>query len=113
MQNLLKILLRYGNFLVFICLEVAAFLFFSFNNAYPRSSVFSTANQLVAWQHEQVSEIKSYFALKEMNEQLALENAQLRNQLTSIEEATAIRFASKHRHIPMLQSPIYRLKWYK
>ena len=87
MQNLLKILLRYGNFLVFICLEVAAFLLFSFNNAYPRSSVFSTANQLVAWQHEQVSEIKSYFGLKELNEHLARENAQLHNLLSALQEA--------------------------
>lgn len=87
MQNLLKILLRYGNFLVFICLEVAAFLLFSLNNAYPRSSVFSTANQLVAWQHEQVNEIKSYFGLKELNEHLARENAQLHNLLSALQEA--------------------------
>ena len=49
MQNLLKILLRYSNFLVFIALEVAAFMLITFNNAYPRSSVFSTANKVVAF----------------------------------------------------------------
>ena len=60
MQNLLKILLRYSNFLVFILLEVAAFLLFSYNNAYPRSSILSTANSIVAWQNEQIAEIKNY-----------------------------------------------------
>ena len=55
MQNLLKILLRYSNFLVFIALEVAAFLLIGFNNVYPRSSLLSTANDAVAWQHKQLS----------------------------------------------------------
>ena len=86
MQNLLKILLRYGNFLVFILLEVAAFLLIFHNNAYPRSSVLSTANQIIAWQNEQLSEIISYFSLKEQNEVLATENAYLRNQLSHLQQ---------------------------
>ena len=81
MQNLLKILLRYSNFLVFIALEVAAFLLISMNNTYPRSSILSTANQFVAWQHAQISEISEYFSLRSQNEQLAAENTALRNQI--------------------------------
>ena len=87
MQNLLKILLRYGNFLVFILLEVAAFLLISYNNAYPRSSILSTANQVIAWQNKQISEIKNYFSLKEQNEILALENTDLRSQLSQIQQS--------------------------
>ena len=81
MQNLLKILLRYSNFLVFIALQVAAFLLISLHNAAPRSSMFSTANAFVAWQHEQLNEINGYFSLRSQNEQLAAENAELRNAL--------------------------------
>ena len=88
MQNLLKILLRYSNFLVFIVLEVAAFLLFSYNNAYPRSSILSTANSIVAWQNEQIAEIKNYFRLRSVNEELAAENAALRNQIYSMDSAT-------------------------
>ena len=87
MQTLLKILLRYSNFLVFIALEVAAFLLLSWNNTYPRSSLLSTANNVVAWQHEQISEVKSYFSLRSQNEQLAAENAELRNQICSMDSA--------------------------
>jgi len=81
MQNLLKILLRYSNFLVFIALEVAAFLLISIHNAAPRSSMLSTANAFIAWQHEQLNEINGYFSLRSQNEQLAAENAELRNTL--------------------------------
>lgn len=87
MQNLLKILLRYSNFLVFIAMEVVAFLLISFNNAYPRSSMLSTANDVVAWQNEQISNICGYFSLRSQNEQLAAENAALRNQICSMDSA--------------------------
>ncbi|MBO7456263.1 MAG: rod shape-determining protein MreC [Paludibacteraceae bacterium] len=87
MQTLLKILVRYSNFLVFIALEVAAFLLLSWNNVYPRSSLLSTANNVVAWQHQQISEIKAYFSLRTQNELLAAENAELRNQICSMDSA--------------------------
>ena len=81
MQALLKFISRYGNFLLFILLEVAAFLLVVWSNAYPRSSALSTANRLVAWQYEMVSEVTGYFGLKGVNERLAAENAALRSRL--------------------------------
>ena len=97
MQNLLKILLRYSNFLVFIALEVAAFLLVYYNNAYPRSSLLSTANDVVAWQDEQISELRGYFSLRSQNEQLAVENAALRNQIVPMDSAqigSSFRYSS-------------------
>jgi rod shape-determining protein MreC len=87
MQTLIKILLRYGNFLVFFALEVAAFMLISMNNAFPRSSMLSTANEFVAWQHEQISNITGYFSLRTQNEKLAEENAALRNYICSMDSA--------------------------
>ena len=92
MQNLWKILLRYSNFLVFITLEVAAFLLIVSNSAAPRSSVLSTANQVVAWQYEQCSEIAEYFYLRSINTQLAAENAALRNRLAQAEQQPEIKY---------------------
>ena len=84
MQNLLKILLRYSNCLVIIALEVAAFLLISFNNVYPRSSMLSTANEVVAWQHATLSNISAYFSLRSQNEQLTAENDELRNLICAM-----------------------------
>ncbi len=89
MQALLKFILRYGNFLLFILLEVAAFLLVVWSNAYPRSSALSTANRLVAWQYEMVSEVTGYFGLKGVNERLAAENAALRSRLENSGQVTA------------------------
>ncbi|MBO4454097.1 MAG: rod shape-determining protein MreC [Paludibacteraceae bacterium] len=92
MQNLWKILLRYSNFLVFIILEVAAFLLIVRNNTMPRSAVLSTANQFVAWQYECCSEVENYFSLRSVNEQLATENAVLRNRLAIAQHQPEIRY---------------------
>ena len=87
MQTLIKILQRYSNFLVFIALEVAAFMLISLNSAYPRSSLLSTANAVVAWQNAQINEIVGYFSLRSQNEKLAEENASLRNYICSMDSA--------------------------
>ena len=82
MQSLLKILARYSNFLVFIILEVVAFLLIAYNSAYPRSSILSTANSIVAWEYEKIDELGSYLSLRQVNDELAQENTMLRNMLT-------------------------------
>lgn len=107
MQNLLKILLRYGNFLVFIFLEVAAFLLIFRNNVYPRSSILSTANQIIAWQNEQLSEIKSYFILKEQNEVLATENANLRSQLSHLQQCVDDSLMRETMRMSNFHAPTY------
>ena len=92
MQNLWKILLRYSNFLVFVILEVAAFLLLVHNNTAPRSSVLSTANEVVAWQYEQCSNVENYFHLRSINEQLAAENAELRSRLALAQQQPELSF---------------------
>ena len=111
MQNLLKILLRYSNFLVFIALEVAAFLLIILNSAYPRSSMFSTANRFVAWQHQQISEITGYFSLRTQNEQLAEENARLRNMIDAM-DSTDNRATMHHMSAKAVQMTTDRLHNY-
>ena len=85
MHNLLKFIERYSNFLVFILLEVVAFLLIVHNNLYPQSRVLSTANRVVAWNYKVVSDITGYFGLRTQNAELAEENMRLRNRLNELE----------------------------
>ena len=101
MQSLLKFILRYGNFLLFLLLEVAAFLLVVWSNAYPRSSALSTANRLVAWQYEMVSEVTGYFGLKGVNERLAAENAALRSRLENSGQWAALQGGAVESVIPV------------
>ena len=85
MRSLLKFIQRYSNFLVFINLEVVAFLFLLSYNEYPKSSVLSTANQVVAWNYKMGNNISSYFHLKATNEALEAENTALHNQIIALQ----------------------------
>ena len=85
MRSLLKFIQRYSNFLVFINLEVVAFLFLLSYNEYPKSSILSTANQVVAWNYKMGNNISSYFHLKSTNEDLEAENTALRNQIIALQ----------------------------
>ncbi len=105
MQNLLKFIQRYSNFLVFFLLEVVAVLLIVQNTAYPKSTVLSTCNSYVAWHYELENTIVSYFRLKEDNEQLQQENTMLRNQLVlyanereRLKEQVTYRYANQQHH---------------
>jgi len=111
MRTIFKILQRYSNFLVFIALEVAAFMLIIINNAAPRSSMLSTANSFIAWQNEQISEIKGYFSLRGQNEDLARENAELRNQLSEM-EALLSGDSIRYRDAKVVQMTTHKLHNY-
>lgn len=85
MQSLLKFIQKYSNFLVFLNLEVVAFLLLTSYNEYPQSSVFSTANRIVAFNYQIGNNISSYFHLKATNEALEEENVALRNQIAVLQ----------------------------
>ena len=85
MQSLLKFIQKYSNFLVFLALEVVAFLLLTSNNEYPKSSVLSTANSIAAFNYKVADDVVSYFQLRSANTILAQENAELRNRVTELE----------------------------
>ena len=81
MKNLLQFLTRYGNFLIFLILEVVAFILITKNHHYQKSAICSSANTIVAGVNNIQTTIGEYFRLRQDNKILAEENAQLKNQL--------------------------------
>lgn len=81
MKSLIRLILRYHNILLFIILETVAFTLIVQNNKYQRASFFNSSNYMVGAIYDMYSSITQYFNLKEINEQLATENARYRNML--------------------------------
>ncbi len=81
MRSLLRFLTRYGNFLIFIVLEVVAFILIGTTHTYQHSVAWTSANRIIASLQNAQTSINDYFRLHDTNEKLAAENAQLKTQL--------------------------------
>ena len=81
MRNLLQFIARYSNFLIFLILEVVAFILITTTHPYQHSAVWSSANRLAAGTENIVTGIGDYFRLRQDNQRLAEENAELKNLL--------------------------------
>ena len=87
MRNLINLLLKYNNWVLFVILEVASFvLLFRFNN-YQQSAYFTSANTVVGAVYEVSGGISSYFHLKSVNEDLLDRNMLLEEQNNNLETA--------------------------
>ncbi len=82
MRNLFNFILRYYFFFLFVLLQTAAITMVVQHNHYQRAFFVSSANILAGNVFKLTSGITDYLALKEINRQLAKENARLLN-LTS------------------------------
>ncbi|WP_046244198.1 rod shape-determining protein MreC [Hymenobacter terrenus] len=81
MRNLFLFLFRFRGVLVFSLLEVVSIYLFVTNNSYQRAAFFNSANAYAGIVLERRTKVADYFHLAEMNQQLAMENAALRQQL--------------------------------
>lgn len=88
MKNLLQFLTRYSNFLIFLILEVVAFILITTTNHYQQSATWSAANKIVASIQYLTTNITDYFSLREENARLAEENAYLKTQMMLMNNAS-------------------------
>ena len=81
MRNLFHFLFRFRGALVFGLLEVVSLYLFVTNSTYQRAAFFNSANAYAGLVLARRNQVSDYFHLAEMNQQLAVENAALRQQL--------------------------------
>ena len=77
MRSLLLFLWKHSNFVLFLLLETACILMMVSGNAFHRASSINSANAVAGGIYSGVNNIKAYFNLREINEQLSIENARL------------------------------------
>lgn len=81
MRNLLRFLLRYHSFLLFLVFEVISLiLIFSYNN-YQRVKFLNSSSWTIGSIYNLNNSVVDYFHLKRVNDDLASQNALLRNML--------------------------------
>ena len=87
MRNLFLFLFRFRGALVFGLLEIASLYLFVTNNSYQRAAFFNSSNAYAGLVLARRTQIADYFHLAEMNQQLVVENAALRQQLYPADSA--------------------------
>ena len=86
MRNIILILIRFKNTLIFLSIEIVClWLMVNFNH-FPRSNWLHTSNTISGGVNETTSDVSNYFALADKNEDLIQENAFLLQQLKTKEK---------------------------
>jgi rod shape-determining protein MreC len=81
MRNLIAFLLRFQGVMLFVLLEVVSLFLFITNSSYQRAAFFNSANTYAGAVLARRTQVLDYFRLAELNHQLLVDNAQLRQQL--------------------------------
>lgn len=87
MRNLWLFLVRYNAIFWFIIFFTISVILVVRNNNFQRSTFISSSNVIIGSYYQQVNSWKGYLSLTETNEELATENAQLRQQIQRIIQA--------------------------
>lgn len=89
MEQLLRFLMRYGIYFLFVLLEAVSFIIIVNQNSFQRSSFYSSSNYVSASVYSAANSFMEYFGLSEANRQLSEENNQLKNRLARVEAELA------------------------
>jgi len=85
MRNLWQVILKNIHLLLFLLLEVVAFLLITHYQPYPKSTLFTSANRLVAGVNGTGDAIAAYFRLRRDNEALNAEITRLQMQVQALQ----------------------------
>jgi rod shape-determining protein MreC len=83
MRNLLIFITKYNAFFLFLIFEIASLIIYVKYNSFQKATFINSTNKVTSEFYTRADEVKGYLSLREVNDQLAKENANLRNQLRS------------------------------
>lgn len=91
MRNLIRFIVRYHFFILFLIFEILSIFLFIQNNRFQKASFLNFTNEVGGAIHKRVNGISEYLNLRTQNEGLVLENADLRNQLSKARRSDTVR----------------------
>ena len=92
MYNLRRFIIKHQFVILFIVLEVICVLLLARSQNYHRNRMVNTTNDVVGKIYGWSSEVGNYFRLGKVNQQLAEENAWLREQLAVVNDTSSTRY---------------------
>ena len=90
MLRLFQFIVRYQAFLIFLALEVFCGWLVVRNNRYQNAAFFNSSNRIAGGIHNFNNNITSYFQLRQVNDQLVVENAQLQTELAVLQNRLGV-----------------------
>lgn len=90
MQQIFNFLFKNSILLLFLLLLGISFSLVIQSHSYHRSRAVTSANVVSGYVYEQINNVEQYLSLKDQNEQLAKENAQLKNLLFNTQDTTGL-----------------------
>ena len=83
MRSLLRYLIKHYAFLLFLLLEVVAFVLIFNNNSFQRAKYLNSSNRITGAIYNSYNSVVDYFGLAQINKELSEENAFLHSQLSN------------------------------
>jgi len=105
MRNLLIFITKYNAFFLFIIFEVSALIIYIKYNSFQKATFINSTNQVTGNMYQQVGQLKKYLYLQDVNDSLARENANLRNQLKT---SFYVDSAAKHKVVDTVYKQQYQ-----
>ncbi len=94
MRNLLNFLAKYNNLLIFFILEGIAIFLLTSGSSYHNTRFVKGIRGITRGIEERISNVRTYFSLREINQSLAAENASLKNSIERLVRKEEILFFS-------------------
>ncbi|MDR3287237.1 MAG: rod shape-determining protein MreC [Prevotellaceae bacterium] len=91
MTPILRFLLRYQKIILFLILEIFAFVLILNNSNYQKTQFAALVDNLKGIVYEKYEGVRQYFSLQSENEKLIAENLELRNKLNYYESFDTVR----------------------
>lgn len=82
MQQIISFIIRNKYFLLFLILEIVAFIFTIQSHSFHRSKFISSSNSVTGYFYDNFNNFDEYLHLKQYNQQLVDENVKLKNLLS-------------------------------
>jgi rod shape-determining protein MreC len=103
MRNLLRLIVRYHFFFLFLLLEAVSVLIVVQHNSFQRARFIGMTRSVEGFFYEMFGGVRDYLILKQINQDLQMENTLLRNQLDGLNRKLQESSLDRYDSVPRRQ----------